>query len=155
GIQTFANRASLCGSGSRVATAYEWTTLRRGIAPTHNYWTNDPLKWGGDGSLDCRVSTNTGSDCGSTPMRICTDSGSDAEGNVCNWQHCGLHTRAPDNFFGGCVGNTSAGAVCVPTPGCLRFAACPRWENGIARVPASGVTSESTGIGSGIRHASQ
>ena len=48
-IETYANRATLCGPGYRVATAAEWVALRNGIAPTHNYWTNDPLKYSGSG----------------------------------------------------------------------------------------------------------
>jgi hypothetical protein len=116
--ETYANRASLCGPGFRLATAAEWVALRGGIAPTHDYWTSDALKFSGSGSSACTVSTTVGNDCGATPMRVCTAAGGDAEGNVCNWTHCGLDASAPDQFFGGCVFNTTAGAVCVPSTGC-------------------------------------
>jgi hypothetical protein len=116
GNETYANRAALCGPGYRVATAAEWVALRNSLAPTHNYWTTDPLKYNGTGSSSCFVSTSVGNDCGATPMRVCA--GNDPEGNVCNWTHCGIDANAPDQFFGGCVGNTSAGAVCVPNTGC-------------------------------------
>ena len=114
--ETYPNRASLCGPGYRLATATEWVALRNGIAPTHNYWTNDALKYNGTGPSACFVSTTVGNDCGTTPMRVCA--GTDPEGNVCNWTHCGIDANAPDQFFGGCVGNTSAGALCVPNTGC-------------------------------------
>lgn len=114
---TYANRASLCGPGYRVATAAEWVALRNGLAPTHDYWTDDALKWNGTGPSACFVSTSVGSTtCGTSPMRVCTAAGTDAEGNTCNWTHCGLNANTPDQFFGGCVSN--AGALCVPNMGC-------------------------------------
>jgi hypothetical protein len=116
GTATYANRAAVCGPSSRVATAAEWVALRSGVAPTHNYWTEDPLKFNGTGSSSCFVSTSVGSDCGTTPMRVCA--GTDPEGNVCNWTHCGIDAITPDQFFGGCAGNPSAGAACVPNVGC-------------------------------------
>jgi hypothetical protein len=118
GSETYASRASLCGPGYRLATAAEWVALRGGIAPSHDYWTSDALRYSGAGTSSCFVSTTVGTDCGATPMRVCTAAGSDAEGNRCNWQHCGLEANAPDQFFGGCVGNTTAGALCVPNQGC-------------------------------------
>jgi len=114
--ETYSNRAGQCGPGYRVATATEWVALRNGIAPTHNYWTNDPLKYNGTGTSSCFVSTSVGSDCGATPMRVC--SGTDPEGNVCNWTHCGIEATNPDQWFGGCAGNSSAGVLCVPNTGC-------------------------------------
>jgi hypothetical protein len=113
---TYANRATLCGPGYRLATAADWVALRNGIAPTHNYWTNDALKYSGSGPSSCFVSTSVGTDCGTTPMRVCA--GTDPEGNVCNWTHCGIDANTPDQFFGGCAGNVSAGALCVPNMGC-------------------------------------
>ena len=113
--ETFANRASLCGPGYRSATAAEWVALRNGITPTHNYWTDDALKWNGTGPSACFVSTSVGdTSCGASPMRVCTAAGTDAEGNTCNWTHCGLDANAPDQFFGGCVSN--AGTLCTPVP---------------------------------------
>jgi hypothetical protein len=46
-------------------------------------------------------------------MRVCTPNGFDAEGNTCNWTHCGLDANTPDQFFGGCVSN--AGTLCAPS----------------------------------------
>ncbi len=116
GAVTYAGRAGLCGPGYRVATAAEWVALRNGVAPAHDYWTDDPLKYSGSGSSSCFVSTTAGIDCGTTPMRVCV--GSDPEGNICNWTHCGLDANTPDQFFGGCVGDTTAGVLCVPDTGC-------------------------------------
>jgi hypothetical protein len=118
GSESYANRTSICAPGYRVATASEWVALNGGAAPSHDYWTADALKYNGSGPGACFVSTTVGNDCGTTPMRVCTPGGSDAEGNVCNWQHCGIEANAPDEFFGGCVGNTTAGALCVPSTGC-------------------------------------
>jgi len=117
-IETYANRATLCGPRYRVASAAEWASLRAGGIPLHNYWTNDPLKYSGSGTANCSVSTTAGVDCGSTPMRVCTSSGTDPEGNICNWARCGLNTTTPNQYFGGCIDNTYAGAVCVPNVGC-------------------------------------
>jgi hypothetical protein len=116
--ESYANRTSICAPGYRVATASEWVALNAGAAPSHDYWTADALKYNGSGPGACFVSTTAGNDCGTTPMRVCTSGGSDAEGNVCNWQHCGIEANAPDEFFGGCAGNTTAGALCVPAAGC-------------------------------------
>jgi hypothetical protein len=114
--EPYANRATLCGPGYHLASATEWVALRGGGAPTHNYWTSDALKYNGTGPSSCFVSTSAGNDCGPTPMRVC--SGTDPEGNTCNWTHCGLNANAPDQFFGGCAGNTTAGGLCVPNTGC-------------------------------------
>jgi hypothetical protein len=45
-------------------------------------------------------------------MRVCTASGTDAEGNVCNWENCGYGSTSPNQYFGGCEGNTTAGTLC-------------------------------------------
>jgi hypothetical protein len=129
GTATYANRAAVCAPGSHVATAAEWVALRSGVAPTHNYWTQDPLKFNGTGSSSCFVSTSVGNDCGATPMRVCA--GNDPEGNVCNWTHCGIDANTPDQFFGGCAGNTSAGAVCVPNTGCADGSVEQMFEQGL------------------------
>ena len=113
GAVTYANRNTLCAPGFRTVTAAEWTALRGGAAPTHDYWTSNNLKFSGTGTSACFASAETGNSCGTTPMRVCTAAGTDAEGNQCNWQHCGLDANAPDQFFGGCGGNTNAGALCI------------------------------------------
>ena len=37
---------------------------------------------------------------------------SDPLGNGCNWHKCGLDTALPNRYFGGCLGNTTAGVLC-------------------------------------------
>jgi hypothetical protein len=113
GAVSFADRTTLCAPGFRTASSAEWVALHGSVAPTHDYWTNDGLRYLGSGTAACSVSPETGFSCGATPMRVCTATGSDPEGNVCNWQHCGLESTTPDQFFGGCAGNTTAGALCI------------------------------------------
>lgn len=115
GTVTWDNRASLCGAGYVPASANEWRTHSAGLAPAHNYWTNDDLRYTGSGSGSCSVEYTTGFSCGANqPMRVCTPGGTDPEGNLCNWTNCGIGGTAPNAYFGGCVGNTTAGTLCVP-----------------------------------------
>ncbi len=117
GTVTFAERATLCGPGYQPATAAQWVAHHRSTAPTHDYWTDEQLRYNGTGSSACYVSTTVGVDCGAaTPMRVCTPSGTDAEGNHCDWTNCGLILPTPSQFFGGCLGNKTAGTLCVPVP---------------------------------------
>jgi len=44
---------------------------------------------------------------------VCPSSGKDAEGNHCNWTNCGLNANSPNEYFGGCVGNATAGTLCA------------------------------------------
>lgn len=113
----FADRAKVCPSGTHVCTAKEWMDNRGSLAPKHHYWTNDLLKYNGTGASACSVSLTAGSDCGATtPMRVCTGTGTaavtDPEGNVCNWVACGYETTTPNQYFGGCAGNNTAGTLC-------------------------------------------
>ncbi|MBK7395767.1 MAG: hypothetical protein IPJ34_05535 [Myxococcales bacterium] len=116
GKVTYDKGKSLCGAGYHVCAATEWTSKRSGAAPKHHYWTADNLRYSGTAGA-CTVSTTTGSVCdsGTNPMRVCTGTGTaavtDPEGNVCNWVGCGL-TSTTSEYFGGCVGNTTAGALC-------------------------------------------
>ena len=117
GVLTFPNRATACPAGSHVCSAKEWVDNHGSLAPKHHYWTNDPLKYEGSGPSACSVSLTTGSDCGAeTPMRVCTGTGTaavtDPEGNVCNWVACGYGALTPNQYFGGCAGNTTAGTLC-------------------------------------------
>jgi hypothetical protein len=114
---SWSSRASLCGPQYHVCSASDWAALfpTPAPAPKHNYWTNDNLLYGGNGSGSCSVSTSSGNSCGTNqPMRVCTPSGTDAEGNHCNWSNCdwGSVNGSVDYYFGGCVGNTTAGALC-------------------------------------------
>ena len=116
GSVTWDNRRALCGGGYRPATATEWAALG-GVAPQHNYWTDDPLQWSGAGPSACTVSLTTGSPCWpDAPMLVCTASGGpDPEGNgPCTWTDCGLDANTPSKFFGGCPQNRMAGTLCVP-----------------------------------------
>jgi hypothetical protein len=113
GSKSFANRNTLCATGYVPATAAQWVANRSTIVPTHDYWTNDALNWSGSQAV-CSAATVGGNDtCGDSVMRVCTAAGTDAEGNTCNWTHCGLN-GSTDQFFGGCISN--AGALCIPGP---------------------------------------
>jgi hypothetical protein len=117
GSATWANRGTLCAPGSHAASATQWRALFGGVAPAHNYWTDDDLRYAGS-ALSCSADYDTGSACpAGQPMHVCTASGNDAEGNHCNWANCGSGTTSPNAYFGGCVGNTTAGTLCVPN-GC-------------------------------------
>lgn len=117
GKVTFDKNKTLCGAGHHVCSATEWTSKRAGGTPTHHYWTADNLRYSGTGTGSCSVSTSTGSVCdgGANPMRVCagtTATAADPEGNVCNWTGCGLGATTPNEYFGGCAGNTTAGSLC-------------------------------------------
>jgi hypothetical protein len=115
GSVSFADRESLCGPRELAVTATQWVNVRAGLAPTHNYWTRDQLLYSGLGSGNCAVSTASGFSCGADQaMHICTSTGSDPEGNTCNWTRCGLNTTSPNQFFGGC--GPTAGVVCMTGP---------------------------------------
>lgn len=118
GAVTWPSRASMCAPGFVPCGATWWPALRGGTAPTHNYWTNDPLRYSGS-VFSCAAQVSGGNACGpSTPMRVCT-SGTDAEGNQCTWHNCGLGTTAPNQYFGGCSGSggfTTAGTLCCRAP---------------------------------------
>ena len=113
GTVSYANRNTLCGVGWRPCKAGEWVARSQAIAPTFNYWTDDPLKYAGNSSKSCEASLRAnGSSCSptSSPMRVCAAE-TDPLGNRCNWVGCGLDTTA-DQFFGGCNDNLTAGALC-------------------------------------------
>jgi hypothetical protein len=86
---------------------------RAGGVPDYNYWTNEDLRYNGN-AASCWVSVGGGTSCGaSQPMRVCTAAGNDALGNRCNWWSCGWNAAPPPNeYFGGCVGNLTAGTLC-------------------------------------------
>ena len=79
--------------------------------PDLHYWTDDDLRYNGSGAA-CFVSPTIGTPCGSTPMRVCTPTIDDALGNQCNWINCGWETTTPNEYFGGCGGNLTAGTLC-------------------------------------------
>jgi hypothetical protein len=108
----------MCATGYHVCSAQEYVTNNlygsvNAEAPKHHYWTNDQLNYGGSSSGTCWAAP-TGTSCGAdTPMRVCASSGADPEGNDCNWSGCGFGASSTTNrYFGGCVGDTTAGALC-------------------------------------------
>ena len=117
GSVAWASRNSLCAVGYHSCTAAEWVSGRASAAPTHNYWTNDQLKYNGTGPGACYVSLTSGTTCGGAaadrPMRVCGAT-TDAEGNTCTWTNCGDGATTPNQYFGGCESNTTAGSLCCP-----------------------------------------
>jgi hypothetical protein len=115
GRVTWDQAPNLCGPGYRLATAAEWDVWHGPTAPTFHYWTSDALKWGGAGSGSCWVSTTNGNPCpANEPMRVCTAASNDPLNNSCNWRGCNLEgSMSTPFFFGGCAGNSTAGALCV------------------------------------------
>jgi len=116
GKVSFANRATLCAAGVAPCSVATYRTLRGTAAPHYNYWTNDVLYGAGDTST-CAVSpTMSGSfdSCSSTtPMRVCA-AHTDAVGNQCNGIGCGYQAYSPNEYFGGCTGDNTAGTLCCP-----------------------------------------
>jgi hypothetical protein len=115
GAVPWLNRADLCAPGYQVATANEWVTWRSGMMPGQDYWTDDNLNFSGSGSSSCgAIFPPAGSACNQDqPMRVCSGTGADFSGNVCNWANCGLSGTSPNQFFGGCDGNATAGTLCI------------------------------------------
>ena len=104
----YASAATLCPAGTAVCTPTQFVARGAGKKPKYNYWTSDYLGYeGSDG--DCSVGTSGYYGC-NNPMRVCTGS-VDPLGNRCNWTGCGYKTRT-NQYFGGCSGNTTAGALC-------------------------------------------
>lgn len=107
-------RATLCRPGYRPCSAAQWVAKRAGQAPKYSYWTNDNLRYNGS-EQSCFASLNQGKLCnyGAEPMRVCPGH-NDAMGNYCSWINCGLDKTKPNQFFGGCVQNPTAGTLCCP-----------------------------------------
>jgi len=126
---TWDRRLSLCGFGCRVCTATEWVAGHPSgtiTPPTYNYWTDDNLQLTSGSTGNCTVAISdagagTGA-CPNRPMRVCVAapdaSGQvvDPSGTTCDVHECGLNTPRPNDYFGGCVGNRTAGAVCCCGP---------------------------------------
>jgi hypothetical protein len=103
-------RGSLCPNGVPVCTASEYVQKRGGKKPTFNYWVDEYLRWtGSDGN--CAVGVNYSGSCYGDPMRVCGAS-PDALGNYCRWEGCGFQSLKPNEYFGGCQGNKTAGTLC-------------------------------------------
>ena len=123
GQVTRANRATLCAPGSVVCSSSKWVANRGGAAPSNHYWVEDALPYyygyNGNCSASAIASGSYGTCNAATPMRVCStsnwsysnDAYRDPLGNFCNWGRCGLNSYT-NNYFGGCNGNTTAGALC-------------------------------------------
>jgi hypothetical protein len=129
GKVTWDKRANLCQSLCVPCGAQRWVSGHGNTAPTHDYWTDDNLGYNGGGAGLCYAVLNGGNLCSGggdggsfNPFRVCLPAASfpdggytslqDPEGNVCNWSDCGFNTQSPDEYFGGCAGNTTAGTLC-------------------------------------------
>jgi hypothetical protein len=123
------NRATLCANGCTVCSATTWTNDHGNVLPTYNYWTNDRLTWSGTNPGSCAVALDGGqTSCGSPPpdsglgptdypVHVCVSSTVDAGvtdplGNACFWHDCGFNVNSPDEFFGGCFNDYTAGTLC-------------------------------------------
>jgi hypothetical protein len=116
GAVSFAQRGDRCWPGSHPCTAAEYVASRGSVVPTSMYWTNDTIKYTGNAS-SCSVSTTTGTACPSgRTMHVCNASGADADGNTCNFHNCGYGTTSPDQYFGGCSGDTAGTLCCLSVP---------------------------------------
>jgi len=123
GSVTLANAASLCTAGYILGYDSDWLRYRNGMAPTHNYWTATPPTHYSGSSSACVATTNASDPAcpADSPMRICAPGGTDPEGNHCNWYNCddaSGYSTTTNEYFGGCIGNTTAGALCVPNKMC-------------------------------------
>lgn len=113
GRVSWPSRAVGCAAGLHVCSASEWTARNAGAAPSMSYWTDDELRYrGSSGSCAATTSTSSSAACPQdVPMRVCVGK-FDLLGNTCNWTNCGLDTSAPNQHFGGCLGNPTAGVLC-------------------------------------------
>ncbi|MBN1960033.1 MAG: carboxypeptidase regulatory-like domain-containing protein [Deltaproteobacteria bacterium] len=114
GTFTWSQRSAVCTSaGLTVCTAQNWVDRHRQLAPQYNYWTDDALQRAGTGTGDCYVSTTGGTACSpaTAPMRVCAGA-TDTLGNACTWYNCGREVASPNEYFGGCDGNITAGVLC-------------------------------------------
>jgi len=112
----YANRATLCGPTLHVCSAKEWADGNGTTAPQYNYWVNDQLRYYNGDDGNCGASANGGAgwaacDSADSPMRVCA-ANTDPLGNTCNWTGCGLKTKTPKEYFGGCNNNWRAGTLC-------------------------------------------
>jgi alpha-tubulin suppressor-like RCC1 family protein len=118
GQVTWDDRNSLCAPGFGACSAEDWAAARIGQPPHHNYWTDANLQYSGSGPNACAAVLTGGNTCSTSdnrPMRVCAASQPDPEGNTCTWTGCGLGAStpsSPNEYFGGCVANPTAGTLC-------------------------------------------
>jgi hypothetical protein len=124
--------STACASPAVVCSVATWVSYFRGAGaaakqPGRHYWTSDHLQYGSVTGA-CYASAlppNSSAppylyDCGANPMKVCASSSTtpfqsvtDVDGNVCNWTNCSNDlSGTPNDYLGGCSGNTTAGALC-------------------------------------------
>jgi hypothetical protein len=133
GSVTFANAAQLCTAGYTLAYDSDWLRYRLSGVPTHNYWVaTPPTHFTGNASTCVATYSAADPSCpADTPMRVCVSGGTDPEGNRCNWSNCDVasgYSTAANEYFGGCFGNTTAGALCVPNKMCADGTMEQQWS---------------------------
>jgi hypothetical protein len=118
------NGGAACRPGSAVCGVQTWANYIRSAgshAPNRHYWVAENLNWGGSFGIDAcwAAPAPNGNTCGDgSSMHVCALGGAsygtvDVDGNVCNWTGCEYGAAAGINdYLGGCVGNTTAGALC-------------------------------------------
>jgi hypothetical protein len=113
--------AALCGGGFSLCSAVQYQHALHSLKPAHDYWTKDQLNLD-DVAGACAARHAGGTACPAASLHVCTPSGDDPEGNSCEQTNCSLDPRAGEEsplnaFLGGCgAADTTAGAVCCPTP---------------------------------------
>jgi|GEM_PF-3220460 len=114
GRVAYSARASLCPAGSAPCSVTQWVARRGTAKPTYNYWVDERLGWYGS-RTNCLADTtgvySCGGGIGGNPMRVC-GANTDGVGNRCNWINCGYRSANPNQYLGGCEGNTTAGTLC-------------------------------------------
>ncbi len=101
------------GSLPRRLSAWTEAYANGHVAPTHAYWTDDNLGYAGSGSGSCSAAVGLNSCGNDQPMRVCQpSSGTDSDGNRCNWTSCSDGSGGASMYYGGCVGNMTAGVLC-------------------------------------------
>ena len=91
------------------------------VKPRFNYWIEDDLQLtSGTASGSCAVNklmNPMNEPCAGQPMHICVPSANggrvtDPVGGTCDLHDCGFETIMPNNYFGGCTTNRTAGTLC-------------------------------------------
>jgi hypothetical protein len=112
GSVTWDKREYLCAGAWKPCTAKQYVLRRNSVIPDLNYWTDDDLKYEGSSGACWVTKSEKGESCPGEPMRVCTGVQPDGKGNKCNMVGCGYESASPNQYFGGCSGNDTAGTLC-------------------------------------------
>ncbi len=114
-------RGTGCAPGSAPCGAATWAFYIRSAnskPPTHKYWVNEQLGYGGSPPT-CFVPAAASTTCGAnSSMTVCPYAGTgtsvtDPLNNQCNWSGCSYGAAYSSNdYFGGCFGNDTGGTLC-------------------------------------------